>query len=205
MTALNVRLFYWAVTVLVISGVGVPAVIASLRPDYTWYGNYISELGAKDAPFAAFINGFGFLPVALSSAIALYGLCARLTGFRLAQFALGLWSFGLSAGYLFAVLFPCDFGCPLEGSVRQFIHNLSGFVAYLSGTFGLILLAMGLANKVSPQTRAAILCVAMCSGIGFFMMLSPEQADLRGFWQRLADYTMFALILHLSLVLPSPA
>mgnify|MGYP001266697603 CR=1 FL=1 len=35
--------------------------------------------------------------------------------------------------------------------------------------------------------------------LGFFMMLNPSQIDLLGFWQRLADYTVFALLIFLSL------
>jgi len=35
--------------------------------------------------------------------------------------------------------------------------------------------------------------------LGFFMMLNPSQIDLLGFWQRLADYTIFSLLIFLSL------
>lgn len=196
-------LLFWASSfVLLISGVLLPEAISFLRPDYSSIANYISELGAKDADYAPLINVFSFLPVTLSSAIAILCLRGRCSGNILAKTGLVLWGIGLSGGYLCAVLFPCDFGCPTEGSSRQLIHNLAGLVAYPVGTIGLLLLAVGLVQN--PAMSKFVVVVAILTAIGFVMMLLPEQADFRGFWQRLADYSMFLLILSLGRILPRP-
>jgi len=198
-------IFWVAAMVLLASGVILPAAIGFMRPDYSWFGNYISELGAKDARFAWIINLFGFLPVAVSSAIAIFCLRTRLLGLQLARAGLVLLFLGLSVGYLWAFLFPCDFGCPIEGSARQMIHNLSGLISYPAGTLGLVMLAVGLDRRVSISVRGIVCAVAALTALGFVMMINPAQSDLRGFWQRLADFSMFALIVYLGFVVPSRA
>lgn len=200
---LSFSLFWLAAFVLLVCGVLVPGTIGFLRGDYSWTANYISELGVNGAEYAQFINLFGFLPVAISSAVAIFCLRARLSGLGLAQMGFVLLCFGLSGGYLSAVFFPCDFGCPVEGSFRQMIHNLSGMLAYPLGTLGLILLAVGLDQKATYGLRATIFIVAALTALGFGMMINPEQATLRGFWQRLADFAMFALVVYLGYVLPT--
>jgi len=41
--------------------------------------------------------------------------------------------------------------------------------------------------------------------LGFFMMLNPSQIDLLGFWQRLADYTVFVFLIFMSLFVKGEA
>jgi hypothetical protein len=83
------------------------------------------------------------------------------------------------------------------------IHNLSGLLAYPVGTLGLIFIAVGLDRRTSCGLRATILIVAALTALGFAMMINPEQATLRGLWQRLADFAMFALVVYLGYVLPT--
>ena len=198
--SLSFPLFWLAAFVLLVCGVLLPGIIGFLRGDYSWTANYLSELGANDAEYAQVINLFSFLPVAISSAVAILCLRARISGLGLAQTGFVLLCFGLSGGYLSAFFFPCDFGCPVEGSFRQMIHNLSGLLAYPVGALGLILLAVGLDQRTSCGLRATILIVAALTALGFGMMINPEQATLRGFWQRLADFAMFALVVYLGYI-----
>lgn len=190
-------LFPIAALVLLISGVILPETIGAMRSDYTSLGNYISELGAKDAHNSKIINWFGFLPVAIATGVLIFSLRSRLQGFALARLGLMLLFIGISVGYFGAFLFPCDYGCPLEGSPRQMIHNLAGLVEYPAGTLGLVLLGIGLRDRLPQAVRILVLIVAALSAIGFVMMINPDQESLRGFWQRLADYSMFILILFL--------
>lgn len=194
------RAFWPAVGVMLICGVVLTGAVAWVRADYGWRGQFISELGAVGAPYAAVVNWLAFLPIALSSAVALLCLRARVLGLARVGFVLVL--VGLSVGYLWAFLFPCDLGCPVEGSRRQVIHNLSALVAYPVGTVGLAVLVFGLKGRVSGAVRGIIGAVALVTAVGFVMILLPEQAALRGFWQRLVDYSMFGLIAYLGVVLP---
>lgn len=195
-------LFWTSTFVLLFSGVLLTETIGFIRLDYHSFANFISELGAENADHALIINLFGFLPVALSSAIAILCLSVRFNGNTLAKTGLVLWVFGLSFGYLSAFFFPCDYGCPIDGSSRQIIHNLSGLVAYPAGTLGLVLLALGLNQDPTKALSKLVFLVAIVTAIGFVMMLIPEQENLRGFWQRSADYSMFALIVILGWFVP---
>lgn len=191
------KLFWVAALGLSLSGIVLPEVIGAIRADYSSIANYISELGAVGAENAKIVNLFGFLPVAIFSAIAILCLRARLSGFALAQTGLVLLFIGISVGYTGAFFFPCDYGCPIEGSSRQMMHNLLGLVEYPLGSLGLILLGVGLKGRLSIFSRLIVFAVAVMSVIGFVMMISPDQSAFKGAWQRLADYSMFFLIVYL--------
>lgn len=183
--------------ILLASGIVLPGILAALQSDYTTAGNYLSELGAVGAPYAAVTNAFGFLPVAITSVMLLV---------YIAILGLNTWSgrtgavllmIGLSSGYLIAVLFPCDLGCPIEGSARQAVHNLAGLIQYPLGAIGLIM--MGAALRWSRQTLGWLCLFAGAGmGVGFIMMLVPDQAGWRGAWQRLGDYSAFVTIICLA-------
>ena len=104
---------------------------------------------------------------------------------------------GIPLGYFGAVIFPCDYGCPIEGSRKQNMHNLLGLVQYPLGVIGFVLLAVNL--KTRPVWRFACGLAAAAMVIGFVMMISPGQASLRGAWQRLGDYTAFLVLVGLIL------
>lgn len=82
------------------------------------------------------------------------------------------------------------------------IHNLTGLVEYPAGMMGLLLLAVGLKNEAQRAARRLALIIAACIVIGFVMMATPDQAHLRGLWQRLADYSMFLCVAYLGILLP---
>jgi len=199
----KIQVLFWpSVVLLAASGILLPSGVAFLRENYSWVAQYISELGAVGAPYATVINYFGFLVVAASSGVALFGLMRRSDVNRLAAVGCVLWIIGLSVGYLSAFLFPCDLGCPLDGSARQSIHNLSVLIAYPAGTMGLLCIAIGLRQVGVRVASTWAFGVALLSVVGFVMMAHPDQSHLRGLWQRIADYSMFALIAGLGAVLP---
>jgi hypothetical protein len=106
---------------------------------------------------------------------------------------------GYFIAYFGAFIFPCDFGCPSEGSFSQNMHMILGLISYLITPVGLILLGIGLRKEPMIIHSLASFVATFIFLLGFFMMLNPSQIDLLGFWQRLADYTIFALLIFLSL------
>jgi len=94
-------------------------------------------------------------------------------------------------------LFPCDYGCPIEGSASQSIHNLLGLVQYPLAVIGFVLLAANL--KLYPVWRAGFAIAGAAMALGFVMMLVPDQANFRGAWQRLGDYTVFMVLIFVVL------
>jgi hypothetical protein len=145
------------------------------------------------APYASITNLFGFLPVALSSIVIIAAIMHLHLSTRRGYLGAALVMIGISTGYLVAVFFPCDLGCPIEGSPRQAIHNLAGLIQYPLGAVGLFLMG----REILRNSRVfgwLLILSGLGMGLGFVMMLVPDQADMRGAWQRLGDYSAFIAI-----------
>ena len=102
---------------------------------------------------------------------------------------------GISIGYLGAVVFPCDAGCPATGSARQLFHNLAGLVEYMGGVLGLFLIYFGLRSTTTGHLPKLTLAAACITTAGILLMFNPELEHLRGATQRLSDYTMFTWLI----------
>jgi len=188
---------YIAAMVLFFSGIILPEILGATRSDYTSAANYLSELGASGTSTQSFTNSLSFPFVGLSCCAILVALWHRLPkqgGIRAGLICLLL---GIPAGYFGAVLFPCDYGCPIEGSAKQTAHNLLGLVQYPLGVIGFVLLSVNLSGKVMWRAACAIAAAAMA--IGFIMMIQPSQFTFRGGWQRLGDYTAFLVLIAIVL------
>lgn len=182
-----------------LSGVILPEVLGFSRSDYNSISNYLSELGAVGTSTHTLATYFGFLPVALACLVILKFLWQTLERTPRASAALILIGIGIPVGYLGAVFFPCDYGCPVEGSARQAMHNLFGLFAYPLGALGLILLGLSLSHRI---LKALTLFAGAAMALGFVMMLSPDQANWRGGWQRLGDYSAFIVLITLVFTVP---
>ena len=184
---------------LFLSSIILTVLIGFLRSDYNLINHFISELGAAGAEYSRIINYFGFVPTAFSALIITLLLQSKFSNTRLSRAGLLLVGSGVFIGYFGAFIFPCDYGCPAEGSFSQNMHNNLGLIYYLIIPVGLFVLGIGLMKEpmiINPLTSFVATFVFL---LGFFMMLNPSQIDLLGLWQRLADYTTFALLIFLSL------
>ena len=184
---------------LFISGIILTELISFLRSDYNLINHFISELGAAGAEYSRIINYFGFVPTAFSALIITLLLQSKFSNTRLSRAGFLLVGSGVFIGYFGAFIFPCDYGCPAEGSFSQNMHNNLGLISYLIIPVGLFILGIGLRKEpmiINPLIPFVATFVFL---LGFFMMLNPSQIDLLGLWQRLADYTTFALLIFLSL------
>ena len=184
---------------LFLSGVLLPEFIGFLSSDYNSISNYLSELGAVGAEYSRVVNYFGFLPTAFSVLFITLLLQSNFSNTRLSRAGFLLVGIGYFIGYFGAFIFPCDFGCPSEGSFSQNMHMILGLISYLITPVGLILLGIGLRKEPMIIHSLASFVATFIFLLGFFMMLNPSQIDLLGFWQRLIDYTVFVLLIFLSL------
>ncbi|MDE2694436.1 MAG: DUF998 domain-containing protein [Paracoccaceae bacterium] len=184
---------------LFLSGVLLPEFIGFLSSDYNSISNYLSELGAVGAEYSRVVNYFGFLPTAFSVLFITLLLQSNFSNTRLSRAGFLLVGIGYFIGYFGAFIFPCDFGCPSEGSFSQNMHMILGLISYLITPVGLILLGIGLRKEPMIIHSLASFVATFIFLLGFFMMLNPSQIDLLGFWQRLIDYTVFLLLIFLSL------
>jgi len=184
---------------LFISSIILTELIGFLRSDYNLINHFISELGAAGAEYSRIINYFGFVPTAFSALIITLLLQSKFSNTRLSRAGLLLVGSGVFIGYFGAFIFPCDYGCPAEGSFSQNMHNNLGLIYYLIIPVGLFVLGIGLRKEpmiINPSISFGATFVFL---LGFFMMLSPSQIDLLGLWQRLADYTVVVFLIFMSL------
>ena len=184
---------------LFLSSIILTELIGFLRSDYNLINHFISELGAAGAEYSRIINYFGFVPTAFSALIITLLLQSKFSNTRLSRAGLLLVGSGVFIGYFGAFIFPCDYGCPAEGSFSQNMHNNLGLIYYLIIPVGLFVLGIGLRKEpiiINPSISFGATFIFL---LGFFMMLSPSQINLLGLWQRLADYTVVVFLIFMSL------
>ena len=185
--------------ILFLSSIILTELIGFLRSDYNLINHFISELGAAGAEYSRIINYFGFVPTAFSALIIVLLLQSKFSNTRLSRAGLLLVGSGVFIGYFGAFIFPCDYGCPAEGSFSQNMHNNLGLIYYLIIPVGLFVLGIGLRKEPMIINSSISFGAAFVFLLGFFMMLNSSQIDLLGFWQRLADYTVFVFLIFMSL------
>ena len=188
---------YIAVVVLLFGGIVLPEILGASRADYSSLANYLSELGASGTSTQRLTNTLAFPLTGIGCISIILALWHRLPAVKAIRAGLMCLVLGIPLGYFGAVAFPCDYGCPIEGSTSQNLHNLLGLVQYPLGVIGFVLLAANL--KTRPVWRIACGVAAAAMAIGFVMMLSPGQASFRGGWQRFGDYTAFLVLIGLVL------
>ena len=132
---------------LFISGIILTELISFLRSDYNLINHFISELGAAGAEYSRIINYFGFVPTAFSALIITLLLQSKFSNTRLSRAGFLLVGSGVFIGYFGAFIFPCDYGCPAEGSFSQNMHNNLGLISYLIIPVGLFILGIGLRKE----------------------------------------------------------
>ena len=176
----------WALLVTVIGG--------AFSPGYSHASQYISELGARGAPFQNIVNFGGFLPTGMAVLVFLIAGRRYLAPSPLSKLGVFL-LFGVSAGYTVAAFAPCDPGCPSVGSEVQALHNLGGLLEYLGGSFGLLILGYSY-RHLRPQLSIMSIRVAFIVLLSFFLMAT--MGDLRGLWQRVAEVGLFSWIAYVS-------
>ena len=185
--------------ILFLSSIILTELIGFLRSDYNLINHFISELGAAGAEYSRIINYFGFVPTAFSALIIVLLLQSKFSNTRLSRAGLLLVGSGVFIGYFGAFIFPCDYGCPAEGSFSQNMHNNLGLIYYLIIPVGLFVLGIGLRKEPMIINSSISFGAAFVFLLGFFMMLNPNQIDLLGLWQRLADYTVVVFLIFMSL------
>ena len=191
--------------ILFLSSIILTELIGFLRSDYNLINHFISELGAAGAEYSRIINYFGFVPTAFSALIIVLLLQSKFSNTRLSRAGLLLVGSGVFIGYFGAFIFPCDYGCPAEGSFSQNMHNNLGLIYYLIIPVGLFVLGIGLRKEPMIINSSISFGAAFVFLLGFFMMLNSSQIDLLGFWQRLADYTVFVFLIFMSLFVKGEA
>jgi Protein of unknown function (DUF998) len=170
---------------------------AALYPGYDHGGQFISELGAIDAPFGRAFSLFGFLPAGvLLCAFAIFAWRASPKSTLATLGFIGVFLFYF--GYVGAGFFQCDARCrPDIPSASQMMHNLSGLLGYFLAPVTLALL--GLATRKWPGARLLSLLgfVGAIVALLALALFSPSFAFV-GLVQRVLEASMLLWVLAFS-------
>ena len=192
---------------LVLSSLGCFAVVtvfaiwaAALTPGYSHVSQYISELGARGAPYEMLVRLAGFLPAGLLL-LAFVALAFRAIP-RSRSVSLSLFGLVLYAGgYLVAAAYPCDAGCrPAEPSASQLIHNAGGFLGYLVAPMFLFALARATRSWPGAARLAVTGYIASAVALVALLTLSPS-SDFAGLSQRALELAVLGWVSLLGIYL----
>jgi hypothetical membrane protein len=150
----------------------------SLRPEYSHFTQYISELGERGSSTEFIMRYAGFLPTGLMHMAFAAFLYVAFRGSRLAVIAAMLLAInGLAR--IGAGLFPCEPGCVGPGlSLSQQLHSLSARI----GFFALIGAAVtwGIFLRGYRSLRGLSLYSVGCGIVGLvFLLLMAWSAELK--------------------------
>lgn len=171
-------------------------VAGALSPGYSHLSQYTSELGAMGAPHEMLVRFGGFLPV--GAFLALFNIAATK---RLPETKLVTWGqlgFSIFAmGYIAAVIFPCELGCPEESEgVSQSIHNLVRMAGYVVAP--VFMTVLGIAAWKWPNRGSLPIIAFTCAVMALLGLISlnPESSYV-GLSQRIIEASVWVWALTL--------
>jgi len=156
-----------------------------LHPNYSHLSQFISELGADNAPNNLFMNYFGIIPFGLS--ICLFSIAG--TFYSETKIQKLAFIILLLTGVLFVIagLFNCDEGCVFENmSQKSIIHNMSAFSAFILSILVQLLIGILVFTKRRTQLTAYSFLAGIIGIILFFLISKAGiYSEFRGLYQRL--------------------
>lgn len=169
-----------------------------IYPGYSHFSQFISELGAMEAPLAFLINYAGIIPFGIG--IFLHSLYTFKYGPSNKSRFTTLICLAVS-GILFVVagLYNCDVRCSFEDiSTEGIIHNISAMFAFLLAVFAMISFGVGFIFEKLKPNRNILFNLISVIAIILFLIIAFEGIDssLRGVYQRafLINFSIWIII-----------
>ena len=157
-----------------------------IYPGYSHVSQFISELGAMEAPFTFIINYFGILPFGVGIALQGFYLFKRGPSNK-SRFFTSI--FLLLSGFLFVIagLYNCDVRCSFENiSTEGLIHNIAAMFAFLLGVMAMISFGIGILFEKLKLTWKTSFNIISLLAVLLFLVIAFEGIDspVRGIYQR---------------------
>jgi hypothetical membrane protein len=175
-------------------------VCGMLRPGYSHFAQYISELGERGSSTELIMRYAAFVPTGLMHLAFAGALASTFRSSRLGLLAAVLLGVNglarLSAGF-----FPCETGCEdPTGSPGQRIHSLSAGVGFLALAVSTVLWSVVFRRAPDLRNLAAYSLVSGVLGLAFLLlMLWTEHGTARGLFERLSSGVLSLWILVFAL------
>lgn len=182
---------------------GLILLLGFLDPEYSHLRDYISELGARDAPSAVLMNLIGTVLVGVLLclfSLALYR--GSVPGFLATAGAVLLALGGLA--FILVGLFPCDPGCSLAApSASMRVHVVAGTLAMSAQTLAPMALGLRIVSGTGDRRYAAIslACGAIAIMALIVLLGQGESLTFPGLFQKIfqvaADVWVLVSAIHL--------
>jgi hypothetical membrane protein len=119
-------------------------IVGSLHPEYNHVTQYISELGARSAPYSVIMNFGGFMLLGLLITLFSYGFRSSIRNGRWSTIGTSLLTVS-GIGFIAIGLFPCDPGC-ITVSITGFMHEFAALVTWISMMLALVFIFQSMKN-----------------------------------------------------------
>ena len=179
----------------------------TLRPGYSHFAQYISELGERGSSTELLMRYAAFVPTGLMHLAFAGALATTFRSSRLgvvAAMLLGLNGLArIGAGF-----FPCELGCDPTGSLGQRMHSLSAGVGFLALVAAAVLWGAVLKRTRDLRDLTSYSVVSGVLGFAFLLLMlwSAEHGTARGLFERLSSGVLSLWILVFALRLrPCPS
>jgi len=172
----------------------------ALRPGYSHFGQYISELGERGSSTELLMRYAAFVPTGLMHIAFAATLATAFRSSRLgiiAAILLGLNGLARTG----AGFFPCDAGCAETASLGQRMHSLSAGVGFLALVVSTVLWSVVFMRTRNLKNLAAYSAVSGVLGLAFLLLMlwSAEHGGARGLFERLSSGVLSLWILVFAL------
>lgn len=182
----------WLVIAVVVSYLIMLFGGGALKAEYSHQAQFISELNASGTAYAQTIGWLGFVPFGVLAAILIIAVSHKAPVRGVSR--VGYWLLMAEpVAYIGSALWPCDIGCPIDGSTSQVLHNILGLVTYLATTLGLFFLAF--TPKISMNWRFFWVVLSIVWFTLLALMVNDSIAEWRGLLQRLAECIVYSSLL----------
>ena len=201
---MNSRLAYLTGLLAVLTIVLLTIIGGAFYPNYSHTSQFISELGATNAPHAAAVNFGGFLPAGLLFVAFCWFAWRALPRAGPSNLGfLGLAFFGI--GYVAATFFPCEPGCRTDNpSLAQSLHNLLGLMGYFTAPLSLLLLGRAAWRWADGGHLAVLGFGGGALALVALLLFSPELGYV-GLAQRVLEGSVLTWVAACAFYLNGPA
>ena len=172
----------------------------TLKPGYSHFAQYISELGERDSSTELLMRYGAFVPTGLMHIAFAGALAAAFRSSRLGVLAAML--LGLNGlARIGAGFFPCEVGCEETGSLGPLMHSLFAGVGFLALVVSTVLWGAVLKRTRDLKNLTAYSVVSGAMGLAFLLLMvwSAEHGTARGLFERLSSGVLSLWILVFAL------
>jgi len=176
------------------------AYCGTLRPGFSHFTQYISELGERGSSTELLMRYAAFAPTGLMHLAFAGALAVTFRGSRLGVLAAML--LGLNGlARVGAGFFPCEAACEETGSLGQRMHSLSAGVGFLALVVSTVLWSVVFKRSRDLRGLAAYSVATGVLGLAFLLLMlwSAEHGTARGLFERLSSGVLSLWILVFAL------